>query len=103
MRSWDRASFEFNTHPPKPKRRVTQRDFLVPLHRYRLKLLGVCATCGVCIAVTHVYTVAFMVGVMTNRSLGAWLWGSMLAVSLVSTVGLFVWSLRRERHYLQNT
>lgn len=100
MRGWNRASFEYHTRPTHPPRRMTQRDVLVPLNRDRLRLLATCTLCGACIALTHVYTTAFIIGVMTHP-LGKWLWISMLGVGVVSTLAIFAWSLRTERRYIE--
>lgn len=101
MRSWNRASFEYFTHPPHPPRRVTQRDFLVPLYRDRLKLLAGCAFCGVAIAVLHVYTVMWMVSVLLDDPLVPWAWVAMVVAAVLATVGLFHWALAKERAYVE--
>lgn len=101
MRSWNRASFEYHTHSPHPPRRVTQRDFLVPLYRDRLKLLAGCAFCGLAIAVLHVWTVMWIVSVMLNDPLVPWIWLAMAFVAALATVVLFHWALVRERYYVE--
>ena len=101
MRSWNRASFEYFTHPPNPPRRVTQKDFLPPLYRDRLKLLAGCAFCGLAISVLHVYTVMWMVSVMLDDPLVPWTWVAMVAAAAVATVGLFHWALAKERQFAE--
>ena len=101
MRSWNRASFELNTRPVRPRRRVTQRDFLVPIYRDRLKLAGGCLVFGGCVALLWVWFPLFIVGVMRREPLGTWLWGSMLAGGLASAIWLFAFATVKERSYLE--
>jgi hypothetical protein len=97
--SWDSPSLEMNTHPLHPFPDVDQRDLLVPSGLDRLILLTACLVCGACIAVLWVWFPAFIVSVMVNYQLGAWLWGSMLAVALGVGMLLFVIAAGHERHY----
>jgi hypothetical protein len=102
VKGWDRASFEMKTHPPHPRRRVTQRDFLVPLYADRLRRLGAALLGGLCISILWVYFPLFVVSVVLNEKLGAWLWGSMLVTAAVSGALIFALSSLRGRRYLEH-
>jgi hypothetical protein len=99
MRSWDRASFEFHTRPTKPRRRLRQRDLLLPAHHSVLRLLGACAACGVCISLLYVWTPLMVVAIMLNRPLEPWFWIVVGTAAVLAAVVLFALSVRQMARY----
>ena len=99
MRSWDRASFEFNTRSPKGRRRVKQRDILLPADHNPLRLLGACVACGVCASILYVWMPMLLVTIAVNRPIGPRIWLIVLAVALVVSVVLFAFALKQMERY----
>jgi hypothetical protein len=100
-KGWNRASLEMKTHPLHPSPKVTQRDLLLPLYADRLVLLGACLACGICIAILWVYFPVFLVEVMSDKSLGDWLWPLMGFVAATTGLLLFALASREQRRYVE--
>lgn len=99
MRSWNRASFEFHTRPTKVKRRVLQRDLLLPAHHSRLRLLGACVVCGFCIALLYVWTTMMLVALVLNESMGRTFWVIVLGAAVVTSAVLYALASRQMARY----
>jgi hypothetical protein len=99
MRSWDRASFEFHTRPTRVRRRIRQRDLLLPAHHSAVRLFGACAACGACIALLYVWTPLMVVAILLDHPLDPWFWLVVGAAAVVSAVVLFALSVRQMARY----
>jgi hypothetical protein len=99
VRSWDRASFEFHTRPTKPRRRLRQRDLLLPAHHSVLRLFGACAISGACISLLYVWTPLMVVAIMLNNPLEPWFWIAVVTAAVLACVVLFALSLRQMTRY----
>jgi hypothetical protein len=99
MRSWDRASFEFHTRPTRVRRRLRQRDLLLPAHHSTLRLFGACAACGACISLLYVWTPLMVVAILLNRPLDPWFWIVVVTAVFVAAIVLFVLSMRQMARY----
>ena len=99
MRSWDRASFEFNTRSPRGRRPVKQRDLLLPADHNPLRLLGACVVCGICAAILYVWMPLMVVTIGLNRPLGPRIWLIVLAVAVLVSVVLFAFALKQMERY----
>lgn len=99
MRSWNRASFEFNTRPIRPARRLRQRDLLLPAHHSGLKLFGACAGCGLAISLLYAWVPLMMVAILFHDPLGHWTWAVVGTVAVLSTVALFAIATRQMSRY----
>ena len=99
MRSWDRASFELNTRPPNVRRRVKQRDLLLPADHNPFRLLGACVVCGVCASILYVWMPLLLVTIGLSRPLGARIWLIVLAVAVLVSLVLYVFALKQMARY----
>lgn len=99
MRSWDRASFEFNTRPTRVRRRLRQRDLLLPAHHNALRLFGSCAACGACIALLYVWTPLMVVAILINRPLEPWFWIAVVGAAVFASLVLFALAVRQMARY----
>lgn len=99
MRGWDRASFEFHTRPTRVRRRLRQRDLLLPAHHSPLRLLGACAACGACISLLYVWTPLMIVAIAINRPLEPWFWIIVVTAAIVAGIVLFALSVRQMARY----
>lgn len=99
MRSWDRASFELNTRPPKVRRRVRQRDLLLPAHHSSLKLLGACGVCGVCAALLYVWMPLLLVTIAVSRPIGSRIWLIVLGAAVLIGSVLYAFASRQMERY----
>lgn len=99
MRSWDRASFELNTVPPRRKRGIRPRDLLLPAHHSRLKLLGACIACGISASILYVWMPLLFFSIVLNKRIGPQIWLIVLAAALVASTVLFVLASRQMARY----
>jgi hypothetical protein len=99
MRNWDRASFEFHTRPTRVRRRLRQRDLLLPAHHSTLRLLGACVACGVCISLLYVWAPLTMVAILLNHPLDPWFWIVVVTAAVVAAIVLFALSMRQMARY----
>ena len=99
MRSWDRASFELNTRSPKVRRRVRQRDLLLPAHHSSLKLLGACGVCGICAALLYVWMPLMLVTIALSRPIGPRIWLIVLGAAVLVGVVLFIFASKQMERY----
>jgi len=67
----------------------------------RLVLLGACLVCGICFSVLWVYFPVFIVEIVSERTLGNWLWPSMAVVAALTGLLLFVAASREHRNYVE--
>ena len=100
-KGWNRASLEMKTHPLHPSPKVKQRDLLLPMYADRLVLFGACLVCGICFSVLWVYFPVFIVEIVSERTLGNWLWPSMAVVATVTGLLLFLAASREHRKYVE--
>ena len=99
MRSWDRASFELNTRPPRVQRRVKQRDLLLPADHNPFRLLGACVVCGVCASVLYVWMPLLLVTIGLSRPIGPRIWLIVLAAAVLLSLVLYVFALKQMARY----
>ena len=99
MRSWDRASFELNTRSPKARRRVKQRDLLLPADHNPFRLLGACVVCGVCASILYVWMPLLLVTIGLSRPIGPRIWLIVLgAAALIGSV-LYAFASKQMERY----
>ena len=99
MRSWDRASFELNTRPARVRRRVKQRDLLLPADHNPFRLLGACAVCGICASILYVWIPLLLVTIGLSRPIGPRIWLIVLAAALLVSLVLYVFALKQMARY----
>lgn len=99
MRSWDRASFELNTVPTRVRRRIRQRDLLLPADHNRLKLFGACVGCGVAASILYVWFPLVFWTIALNRPIGPRIWLVVLIAAVVMSLALFVVASRQMARY----
>ena len=99
MRSWDRASFELNTRPPRVQRRVKQRDLLLPADHNPFRLLGACMVCGVCASILYVWMPLLLVTIGLSRPIGPRIWLIVLAAAVLVSLVLYVFALKQMARY----
>lgn len=99
MRSWDRASFELNTRPARVRRRVKQRDLLLPADHNPFRLLGACVVCGVCASILYVWIPLLLVTIGLSRPIGPRIWLIVLAAAVLVSLVLYVFALRQMARY----
>jgi membrane protein YdbS with pleckstrin-like domain len=99
VRSWDRASFELNTRPPRVGRRVKQRDLLLPADHNPFRLLGACVVCGVCASILYVWMPLLLVTVGLSRPIGPRIWLIVLAAAVLVSLVLYVFALKQMARY----
>ena len=99
MRSWDRASFELNTRPARVRRRVKQRDLLLPADHNPFRLLGACVVCGVCASILYVWIPLLLVTIGLSRPLGPRIWLIVLAAAVLVSLVLYVFALKQMARY----
>ena len=95
MRSWDRASFELNTRSPKARRRVRQRDLLLPADHNQLRLFGACVVCGVCASILYVWMPLLLVTIGLSRPIGPRIW--LIVLAAVATLAGYLPARRASR------
>ena len=99
MRSWDRASFELNTRPARVRRRVKQRDLLLPADHNPFRLLGACVVCGICASILYVWIPLLLVTIGLSRPIGPRIWLIVLAAAVLVSLVLYVFALRQMARY----
>jgi type VI protein secretion system component VasK len=99
VRSWDRASFELNTRSPKARRRVRQRDLLLPADHNPLRLLGACVVCGVCASILYVWMPLLLVTIALSRPIGPRIWLIVLGAAVLVSVVLYTFALKQMERY----
>lgn len=99
MRSWDRASFELNTRPSRVRRRVKQRDLLLPADHNPFRLLGACVVCGVCASILYVWMPLLLVTIGLSRPIGPRIWLIVLAAAVLVSLVLYVFALKQMARY----
>ena len=99
MRSWDRASFELNTRPARVRRRVKQRDLLLPADHNPFRLLGACVVCGVCASILYVWMPLLLVTIGLSRPIGPRIWLIVLAAAVLVSLVLYVFALKQMARY----
>jgi len=99
VRSWDRASFELNTRPARVRRRVKQRDLLLPADHNPFRLLGACVVCGVCASILYVWIPLLLVTIGLSRPIGPRIWLIVLAAAVLVSLVLYVFALRQMARY----
>ena len=99
MRSWDRASFELNTRPARVRRRVKQRDLLLPADHNPFRLLGACVICGVCASILYVWIPLLLVTIGLSRPIGPRIWLIVLAAAVLVSLVLYVFALKQMARY----
>jgi len=99
VRSWDRASFELNTRSPKGRRRVKQRDLLLPADHNPFRLLGACVVCGICASILYVWMPLLLVTIGLSRPIGPRIWFIVLAAALLVSLVLYVFALKQMARY----
>jgi len=102
-KGWDRASLDLNTRPDKVVRDISRDDLLVPtdVGDGRLRLAGLCAACGVMLALLWVWT-ALMLFSLTDHGVGRWFYPIVGASAVVLSVALYVfasWDFERQREW----
>jgi len=99
VRSWDRASFELNTRPPRVQRRVKQRDLLLPADHNPFRLLGPCVVCGICASILYVWMPLLLVTIGLSRPIGPRIWLIVLAAAVLLSLVLYVFALKQMARY----
>ena len=99
MGSWDRASFALNTRSPKVRRRVRQRDLLLPAHHNPLRLLGACVVCGICASSLYVWMPLLFVTIALSRPIGPRIWLIVLGAAFVISLVLYAFASRQMERY----
>jgi hypothetical protein len=99
VRSWERASFQFNTHSPRRRPKIRPRDLLLPAHHNPLKLLAACVASGVSVSILYAWFPMVFFSIAFNKSIGPRIWLIVLGVAVVTSVVLFVASLRQMARY----
>jgi len=99
VRSWDRASFELNTRPARVRRRVKQRDLLLPADHNPFRLLGACVVCGICASILYVWIPLLLVTIGLSRPIGPRIWLIVLAAAVLVSLVLYVFALRQMARY----
>ncbi len=99
MRSWERASFQLNTISPRRRPKIRPRDVLLPAHHHPLKLLGACIVCGISVSILYAWFPMVFFSIAFNKSIGPQIWLIVLGVAVVTSVVLFVASLRQMARY----
>jgi membrane protein YdbS with pleckstrin-like domain len=99
VRSWDRASFELNTRPARVRRRVKQRDLLLPADHNPFRLLGACVVCGVCASILYVWMPLLLVTIGLSRPIGPRIWLIVLAAAVLVSLVLYVFALKQMARY----
>ena len=99
MRSWDRASFELNTRPPRVQRRVKQRDLLLPADHNPFRLLGACVVCGICASILYVWMPLLLVTIGLSRPIGPRIWLIVLGAAVLLSLVLYVFALKQMARY----
>jgi membrane protein YdbS with pleckstrin-like domain len=99
VRSWDRASFELNTRPSRVRRRVKQRDLLLPADHNPFRLLGACVVCGVCASILYVWMPLLLVTIGLSRPIGPRIWLIVLAAAVLVSLVLYVFALKQMARY----
>jgi hypothetical protein len=99
VRSWDRASFEFNTALTRRRRGLRRRDLLLPAHHNPLKLLGACVACGISVSILYVWFPLLFFSIVLNKRIGPQIWLIVLAAAVVTTLVLFVVASRQMARY----
>lgn len=99
MRSWDRASFELNTRPARVRRRVKQRDLLLPADHNPFRLLGACVVCGVCASILYVWIPLLLVTIGLSRPIGPRIWLIVLAAAVLVSLVLYIFALKQMARY----
>jgi hypothetical protein len=97
---WDRASLRLNTHPLHPRRRLEQKDFVLPRGGDRLKTLGDALVFGGVLAALS-YCPLWIADVMVAANLKDWIYGTMASVALagMSLVYAASWAERHAEPY----
>jgi type VI protein secretion system component VasK len=99
VRSWDRASFELNTRPSRVRRRVKQRDLLLPADHNPFRLLGACLVCGACASILYVWMPLLLVTIGLSRPIGPRIWLIVLAAAVLVSLVLYVFALKQMARY----
>jgi len=99
VRSWDRASFELNTRPPRVQRRVKQRDLLLPADHNPFRLLGACVVCGICASILYVWMPLLLVTIGLSRPIGPRIWLIVLGAAVLLSLVLYVFALKQMARY----
>jgi hypothetical protein len=99
VRSWDRASFEFNSRPIRVQRKIRRRDLLLPANHNRLKLFGACVGCGIAASILYVWFPLLFWTIAINRPIGPRLWLIVLIAAIVASLALFVAASRQMARY----
>lgn len=99
-KGWGRASLRLNTHPLHPRRRLEQKDFVLPRGGDQLKTLGDALVFGGVLAALS-YCPLWIADVMTAANLKDWIYGTMAAVALagMSLVYAASWADRHAEPY----
>jgi hypothetical protein len=99
-KGWDRASLRLNTHPLHPRRRLEQKDFVLPRGGDALKTLGDALTFGAVLAALA-YFPLWMADILVASNIDGWIVGVMAAVALggMMLVFLAAWADRHADPY----
>jgi hypothetical protein len=99
-KGWDRASLRLNTHPLHPRRRLEQKDFVLPKGGDTLKTLGDALVFGGVLAALS-YFPLWMADILVASNITDWIVGVMAAVALggMSLVFLAAWAERQAGPY----
>jgi hypothetical protein len=103
-KGWNRASFDFRVRPDKVVLDVSQQDLLVPVADGGLKLLWLCAACGVMIALLYVWTTLLALTIL-GLGVGGWFYPIVLGAAVITTVGLYIfasWDFSRARRWARD-
>ena len=97
---WNRASLRLNTHPLHPRRRLEQKDFVLPRGGDRLKTLGDALVFGGVLAALS-YCPLWIADGMVAANLKDWIYGTMASVALagMSLVYAASWAERHAEPY----
>ena len=99
-KGWDRASLRLNTHPLHPRRRLEQKDFVLPRGGDMMKTLGDALVFGGVLAALS-YCPLWIADVMVAANLKQWIYGTMAAVAVAGMSLVFAasWADRHAEPY----
>jgi hypothetical protein len=81
------------------RRRVRQRDLLLPANHNSLKLLGACFVCGICASLLYVWMPLMLVTIALSRPIGPRIWLIVAAVAVLAGAVLYAFALKQMGRY----
>jgi hypothetical protein len=81
------------------RRRVRQRDLLLPADHNSLRLLGACLVCGICASVLYVWMPLMLVTIALSRPIGPRIWLIVGVVAVLVGGVLYAFALKQMERY----